>query len=59
MNELQTILLENELRRHYLHELLGSDYETLMRFMQAILEAEAESLEEKRCEVAPLSLPKW
>ena len=40
MNELQKTLLENELRRHYIHELLGKGYEALVRFMQTILEVD-------------------
>ena len=35
--ELQRIQIENFLRRHYLHELLGSNYERLICFMQTIL----------------------
>ena len=38
--ETQHFQIENLLRRHYLHELLGDDYERLIRFMQAVLEIE-------------------
>lgn len=31
--ELQKVLIENELRRHYIHELLGNCYEALVYFM--------------------------